>query len=122
MCYALVYWRGYLDHPAWRDDQENIAVVVTENRLASLHKARVYDLGVYHSTASAGGGLCTVAQLFIYIYSHQSGGVKLVDINFLWLGFHGFLRSSHQNNTGRTEGKNPGGGTVVLWWCAINNN
>lgn len=94
--------------------------MVTENRLASLHKARVYDLGVYHSTASAGGGLCTVAQLFIYIYSHQSGGVKLVDINFLWLGFHGFL-SSHQNNTGRTEGKNPGG-RDGRGWCAIMGN
>jgi hypothetical protein len=72
LCYALVYWRGYLDHPAWRDDQENIAVVVTENRLASLHKARVYDLGVYHSTASAGGGaLRRCAAVYIYILSSK---------------------------------------------------
>ena len=31
-----------------RDNQENIAAVVTDNRLASLHKARVYGLGVYY--------------------------------------------------------------------------
>ena len=29
-------------------NQENIAAVVTDNRLASLHKARVYGLGVYY--------------------------------------------------------------------------
>jgi hypothetical protein len=52
-------------------------------------------------------------------YSHQSGGVKLVDINFFWFPW---FSDCHQNNTGRTEGKNPGGTVVVVRNTTDNNN